>query len=88
MIRAGIRLTADGLIHTGPGSIDSVLLTAGSDAAKIIIYDNTSAAGTVIATLKAVLETSIQWTPRGHVFSKGAYAAITGTSPEAVIVYT
>ncbi len=88
MIRAGKRLTGNGLVHTGPGSIDSVLLTAGTDAAKLIIYDNTEASGTIIATLKAVLETTVEWTPRGHVFGKGASAAITGTTPEAVIVYT
>ena len=88
MIRAGKHLTADGLIHTGPGSIDSVILTAGSDAATLIIYDNTAGSGTVIVTLKAILETSVQWTPRGHVFGRGAYGVITGTSPEAVIVYT
>jgi hypothetical protein len=78
MIRAGKRLTGNGLVHTGPGSIDSVLLTAGTDAAKLIIYDN----------IKAVLETTVEWAPRGHVFSKGAYGALTGTTPEAVIVYT
>lgn len=88
MIRAGKRITADSLIHTGPGSIDSVLLTAGSDAATLIIYDNTAASGTVVATLKAAANTCFQWSPRGHVLSKGAYGDITGTSPEAVIVYS
>ncbi len=91
MVKAGKRITTGStLIRTGPGAIDSVVLLAGSDATSLIIYDNTSAAGTVVVTLKAIAayQPVVQWTPRGHVLAVGAYAVLTGTAAEAVIVYT
>jgi len=91
MIKAGLRITTGStLIRTGPGAIDSVLLLAGSDATSLIIYDNTSAAGTVVVTLKANKDYQpvVQWSPRGHVLAKGAYGVLAGTAAEAVIVYT
>jgi len=90
MIRAGLRITTGStLIRTGPGAIDSVVLLAGSDATSLIIYDNTSAAGTIVVTLKAdaTYQPVVQWSPRAHVLAIGAYGVLVGTAAEAVIVY-
>lgn len=91
MVKAGKRITEGStLIRTGPGAIDSVVLLAGSDATSLIIYDNTSAAGTVVVTLVAIAayQPTVTWYPRGHVLAIGAYAVLVGTAAEAVIVYT
>lgn len=40
--------TADGIVHTGPVYITSILIiTNGTDDATVILYDNTAASGTV-----------------------------------------
>ena len=74
--------TASALVKTGPGTLHSVTLAAAADAATAIVYDNTSAAGTIICKLSAPL------TGTAHVvldvaFGVGCYVALTGTTPSA-----
>lgn len=83
-------ITADGVVKAAPGSLVSVLLTAGdAAAASIVLYDNASAgSGTVLATLKAAQGTSVQWSPEcGYVAANGIYADITGASAAAYVVF-
>jgi hypothetical protein len=83
-------VTADGVVSATPGSLVAVLLTAAGDQATIILYDNASAAsGTKLATLKAAANTTAAWTPASpQVASLGIYADVTGTTPEATVLYT
>jgi hypothetical protein len=84
---AVVEITGNAQVKTGPGSLVSVLLTAGTDAASIILYDNTAGSGKVICTLKAPLEDSREWSPADPaVFTKGVNAVVSGTSPLAYIV--
>jgi len=72
------------------GSFHGAILTAGSDAATLILYDNAStSSGTVIAKLASpAANTTIVWTPAEAMgVSNGIYAAVTGTSPSATICY-
>jgi hypothetical protein len=77
---------ASALIKTGPGILHSVVLAGGSDAATLIVYDNTAGSGTIICKLatatgetgSAVLDVA---------FSKGIYAALTGTTPSVSISF-
>lgn len=85
---AHANVTADGAVRTGPGQLVAVLLTGGSDQATLVLYDNTGASGTKLATLKAAANTTVTWTPATpYVASKGIYADITGTGPVATVVY-
>lgn len=74
------------LVKTGPGGVHSVTLAAGSDAATLILYDNTSGTGTVIWKLAAAQNTS-ESAVIDASFSTGCYAALTGTSPAASVAY-
>lgn len=84
-----LEITSDGVVKAAPGILVSVLLTAGADAATIILYDNAStASGTVLATVKAAANLTAQWTPTsGYAAANGIYADVTGTSPTAYVVY-
>lgn len=89
LIAAHTNVTADVQVKTGPGQLVAVHLTGGSDAATLVLYDNTAGSGTVLATLKtsAANETDT-WTPAcPYSFSVGIYADITGTGPSATVVY-
>ena len=75
-------------IVSGPGRVYGAVLAAGSDAATLILYDNTAGSGTVILKLAAVANTSEAISiPGGVTFSTGCYAAVTGTSPSVTIFY-
>lgn len=75
-------------IHSGPGRLIAALLTGGSDAATLTIYDNTAGSGVVLAKLAAAAGVSVQWTPPGgQATARGIYATLTGTTPSATIVY-
>lgn len=81
-------VTGDALVKTGPGLFFGVLLTGGSDAATIVLYDNTSATGTILATVKAAINTTAVWTPAvPYAFGTGIYADVTGTAMAAYVVY-
>lgn len=82
-------LSADGAIKASGGAIVAVVLTAGSDAATVILYDNLSAAsGIVLCTLKCAANTSVIFTPcLPYAASKGIYADLSGTGPEVTVVF-
>lgn len=74
-------------VRTGPGTLHSVVLAAGSDAATLIVYDNTAGSGTVICKLAAVANGGAS-AVLDVAFSKGLYAALTGTGPSASLAYS
>ena len=87
-MHASTTITASAVISATPGALLAVLLTAADDAASITLYDNaTTNSGTVLAVLKAAINTSVQWTPPGQAYGNGIYAVITGTTPSATVVY-
>lgn len=76
------------MVLSGPGSLCSVLLTAGSDAASLTIYNNTAGSGTVVAIVKAAAGASVQFTPAQPLaVGAGLYAVLTGTSPACTVGY-
>ena len=83
-----VEKTENGAVKSNPGAVISVVLTGGSDAATLILYDNTAASGTKLVTLKAAANTTVPYVPpRSFSFGKGCFAALTGTSPAAYIQY-
>ena len=80
---------ASAAIRSGPGALAGVLLTAGSDAASVTIYDNASAAsGDKLAVVKAAANSSAAWSPPdAQICSSGLYAEVTGTTPDIFITY-
>lgn len=79
--------TADAEVKSGPGALIGVVLAAGSDAATVIVYDNTAGSGNIILKLAAVTGTSeAAIIPNGIAFSVGIYVVMTGTA-ESVSVY-
>jgi len=82
-------VTADAVVKASPGALVAVVLTAAGDQATIVLYDNASAAsGTKLATLKAAANTTVSWTPPSpQVVSLGIFADVTGTTPEATVLY-
>lgn len=89
MLAGHKNLSADGVIKNNPGALVAVVLTGGSDAATVVLYDNASAAsGVVLCTLKVAANTSITFTPsRPYAASNGIYADLTGTNPEVTVVF-
>lgn len=77
------------LIHTGPGVIYQAMLTGGSDAATLILYDEVAGSGTTLAaTIKAAINTTVvvQF-PGGVAFGVGLYAAVSGTAASVSLVW-
>ncbi len=75
---------ASALIKTGPGILHGVVLAAGSDAATLILYDNTAGSGTIICNLAAITGTSAS-VVLDVAFGTGLYMALTGTSPSGLL---
>lgn len=87
-MNASTTVAATATIRTGPGALVAVLLTAGADAASATIYDNTEGSGTVLAVVKAAINTTVSWTPPdGQAAARGIHAVITGTAPSCTVVY-
>jgi len=87
-IAAHKTLTADGVVKSGPGALVAVALSGGTDAATVVLYDNTAASGTVLCTLKAGANESVIFTPAlPYAFAKSCYADLSGTGPEVTVVY-
>jgi len=75
-------------VKSGPGEITGVILTAGSDTATLILYDNTAGSGTVILNLSAVANTSVTLDlSHPAAFGKGCYAVTTGAAENASVFY-
>lgn len=83
-------LSADTLIATGTALLCGVnLVTDGTNAATLVIYDNTSAAGTALVTVKikgADLSKEILFTFPVKA-KNGLYADITGTGASFSVFY-
>ena len=87
---AGNRMTSTATLVTGVGKIAAVTITPTADDATVVIYDNTSAAGTIIfhgeADFSVTQETKhFPFIPAIR-FETGCHVVITGTTPE-VFVY-
>jgi len=82
--------TASGAVLSAGGTCYGAVLTSGSDAATLILYDNTAGSGTIICKLAvAAANTTVVFTPVvGLPVGTGLYAALTGTSPSATVVHT
>ena len=66
-----------------------ITLTGGSDAAKAIVYDAQSAAGTPIVTVSTVANTTanVLIPAQGKVISTNIFTAVTGTLSEATVYW-
>jgi hypothetical protein len=87
-VSSGLR-TADATVKTGKGIITDVIInTDGVNAATLIIYDNTSAAGTV------VFKAQVVGADLAGVFSNlntrcdnGLFADVTGVGADYIVHY-
>lgn len=89
------RLTADTAVVTGSGRLMGVLLEGNAtNAASVIVYDNTAASGTILCKLllpgnaagEGVQIAQAEAPKDGIVFNNGVYADISGTGA-AMILY-
>lgn len=80
-------ISATGDVTTKDSSILwSVVLTAGSDAASLVVKDGSG--GTTRLTLKAAANTSASHTfAKGVLFTSGIHGTLTGTGPVADFEY-
>lgn len=81
--------TSSGIVANGRNRINAItLVTDGTNAASILIYDNTAASGTVVAkaTASGAQNTVHVVFPNPVIVDNGLYAAVTGTGA-AYIVY-
>jgi hypothetical protein len=62
--------------------LQEIVLAAGTDAATVIVYDNTAASGDVICRLAAAANASESYSPN-VAFSKGLTLAYSGPTPTA-----
>lgn len=84
------RTTSTATVKTGKGSLRSVALQGGSANSTVLIYDNTSAAGTVLISLAAVTGSSAVWTSGsgdGAYFTTGLHAVLSGTGAIVTVEY-
>ena len=83
-------VTATGTAKTGNGKLLGGLLTGGSDAATATIYDNTSAAGGILRTVKAAANTSVELgiPACGIHFGIGLHVVLAGTGPKLYLEHT
>lgn len=82
--------SSDGAAYTGNAYLKSVTLTAGSDAATVVIDDSTDGSGTDLLTLKAPTGTTVEWQARddgGVFFTTAIYCDLTGTAPVVTCEY-
>lgn len=84
-----VDLTATAAVKASNGALVACVLTAGSDTATLILQDDPdSADGTVLVNLSAVANTSVTFSPSLAIaFANGCFASLTGTSPNATVVY-
>lgn len=83
-------LTTSGQVYTGRGTLNAVtVLTDGTNAATVTLYDNTSAAGTVI--FKALIPGASGSASDAYNLAircqNGIYASISGTGANAIVYY-
>lgn len=82
-----VERTTDGDITTADSYLRSVVLTAGSDAATVLVKRGGSS-GTTVLTLKAAASTSVATGDIGDAYcADGIYVDLTGTGPTVSVVY-
>ena len=82
--------TSDGQVTTAHRQrFLGLSLTAGSDTATAIVYDSQSAAGTVVARLSALTNTTATFIPpqSGVVATTNLFVAVTGTASNALVYW-
>jgi hypothetical protein len=83
-----VNKTASGAVKSGPGLLVGAVLAGGSDAATLILYDNTAGSGTILCKLAAAAGTTAVFCPAVPIVcGVGIYAALTGTAPSASVAY-
>jgi len=81
------RVTATGDVATRNTYLRAASLTAGSDAATLVVRAGGSG-GAVLFTLKAPASTSVGVPDLHDLYAAGGvHATLTGTAPEATLVY-
>lgn len=88
-ISSGV-LNADTLIFTGKNRVNAVtVITDGTNAATVELYDNTTASGTKKIVGKCVGASLVQHYifENPVVFDTGIYADVTGTGASFIIFY-
>ena len=79
-------IAATAAVFSKPGVIYGAALTGGSDAATVILYDNTAGSGSVILKLAAAAGVSVSVSiPNGVAVGLGCYATIAGTAPSVTV---
>ena len=84
-----VTLTASGVVKGRGGALVAILLTAGLDAASVILYDNPSAgSGVILSSAKAPASQCAGFCPAvPYAAASGIYATITGTDPLVTVVF-
>lgn len=79
-----IEASATGDVKTVDTVLHSVTLTAGADAASVVVRDGSG--GSAILTIKAAANSTVSWrcgSREGVFFGTAVHATFTGTSPTA-----
>lgn len=86
---ASNEISATGTAKTGNGKLMGGALLGGSAASTATIYDNTSAAGTIIRTVKAGIDTYVPLNlpPGGVHFGTGLHVVLAGTGAKLYLDY-
>ena len=82
--------TSDGQVTTAHRQrFLGLSLTGGSDAATAIVYDSQTAAGTVVARLSAIANTTATFIPpqSGVVATTNLFVAVTGNASYALVYW-
>lgn len=82
--------TTDQLIYTGKNRINAITIIAdGTNAATVVVYDNTAASGTVVAKgfVKATNDMNHIIFENPVVCENGIYADVTGTGAGYIVYY-
>jgi len=81
-------ITSSGSVFTGTSLVYAVVLVGGSDNSSVIIYDNSSAAGTVKIELKTLANDSKTVEFKKSVkFNTGLYGTLAGTGAKLYVYF-
>ena len=81
-----VTVTASGLVKTGPGIINAVIISSGV-AVTVKLWDNTAASGPILLDTTAAL-TPLLTIPLNAGFVTGLFATITGTTPSVTLLWS
>ena len=79
-------VTASGLVKTGPGIINTVVVTAGIGVT-VKLWDGTTAAGPVLMDTTVPM-TPLMTIPLNAGFVTGLFATIGGTAPSVTLLWS